>query len=66
MWDTAGQEAYMALTRQYYRNTDGCIMVYDITNRESFEHLPRWLSEVREDRAGVVANARALTLVAGG
>ncbi len=39
IWDTAGQEYFKAITRQYYRGSCACILVYDITNRESFQHI---------------------------
>ena len=47
IWDTAGQEVYLSLTRSYYRGADGCLLIYDITNRKSFEALSMWLSEAR-------------------
>jgi small GTP-binding protein len=49
IWDTAGQESYLAITRSYYRGADGCLLVYDITNRASFEALPMWLSEAKQN-----------------
>ncbi|KAJ2851559.1 Golgi to endosome transport [Coemansia brasiliensis] len=47
-WDTAGQERFRSVTRSYYRGSIGTILVYDITNRESFENLDRWLSDARQ------------------
>jgi len=46
IWDTAGQERFRTITSAYYRGADGIIMVYDITNKESFENVSTWLSEV--------------------
>lgn len=46
IWDTAGQEKFRSLTSSYYRGTQGIILVYDVTNRKSFEHLELWLSEI--------------------
>ena len=45
-WDTAGQERFRTITSAYYRGADGIIMVYDVTHRESFEHVREWLKEV--------------------
>jgi len=47
VWDTAGQERYRAVTAAYYRGAIGALLVYDVTNRESFEHCERWLRELR-------------------
>jgi len=48
IWDTAGQESFKSITRSYYRGAHGALLVYDITRRETFDHLKEWLSEVRE------------------
>ncbi|KAG8732952.1 hypothetical protein FRC10_000509 [Ceratobasidium sp. 414] len=46
IWDTAGQERFRTITSSYYRGAQGIILVYDVANRESFEALPRWFSEL--------------------
>jgi len=46
IWDTAGQERFRTITSSYYRGAQGIILVYDVSNRESFEALPRWYSEL--------------------
>jgi len=46
IWDTAGQERFRTITSAYYRGADGIILVYDITDRESFSHVNDWLDEV--------------------
>ncbi|GBG25318.1 Ras-related protein Rab-1A [Hondaea fermentalgiana] len=46
IWDTAGQERFRTITSAYYRGADGIIMVYDVTNQESFDHVQDWLQEV--------------------
>ncbi|KAI9345971.1 rab family small GTPase [Pilaira anomala] len=45
IWDTAGQERFQSLGVAYYRGADACILVYDVNNFLSFQHLERW----RED-----------------
>lgn len=45
IWDTAGQERFRTLTSAYYRGAHGIILVYDITDRESFDHLTHWSKE---------------------
>lgn len=49
IWDTAGQESFRSITRSYYRGAAGALLVYDITRRETFNHLSRWLQEVRQN-----------------
>jgi len=49
IWDTAGQESFRSITRSYYRDAAGALLVYDITQRESFNHLSRWLEEARSN-----------------
>eukprot|EP01111_Echinosteliopsis_oligospora_P015444 TRINITY_DN611_c0_g1_i1.p1 TRINITY_DN611_c0_g1~~TRINITY_DN611_c0_g1_i1.p1 ORF type:complete len:205 (-),score=56.15 TRINITY_DN611_c0_g1_i1:54-668(-) len=46
IWDTAGQEKFRSLTSSYYRGTQGIILVYDVTRRESFNNLEIWLNEI--------------------
>ena len=46
IWDTAGQERFRTLTPSFYRNAEGVIVVYDVTNRSSFLHLDNWLNEL--------------------
>jgi len=46
IWDTAGQERFRTISSTYYRGAHGIIVVYDITNRESFDNVKRWLKEI--------------------
>jgi small GTP-binding protein len=45
-WDTAGQERFRTITSSYYRGAHGIIIVYDITDRESFDNVKQWLNEI--------------------
>ncbi|CAM9925973.1 unnamed protein product [Heterosigma akashiwo] len=49
IWDTAGQESFRSITRSYYRGAAGALLVYDITRRDTFNHLTRWLEEARQN-----------------
>ncbi|XP_062918643.1 ras-related protein Rab-35-like isoform X1 [Mobula hypostoma] len=49
IWDTAGQERFRTITSTYYRNTHGVIIVYDVTNPESFVNVKRWLHEISQN-----------------
>ena len=43
IWDTAGQERYQSLTSGYLKGVHGCIIVFDVTNRKSFEKISHWI-----------------------
>jgi Ras-related protein Rab-1A len=45
IWDTAGQDRFRTIVRSYYRGANGIILVYDITDRQSFDAIPLWMSE---------------------
>lgn len=46
LWDTAGQEKYRAITVAHYRKALGCLIVYDITNRKTFNNVKYWLQSL--------------------
>uniref|UniRef100_UPI00398F667B ras-related protein Rab-2-like n=1 Tax=Pristiophorus japonicus TaxID=55135 RepID=UPI00398F667B len=48
IWDTAGQESFRSITRSYYRGAAGALLVYDVTRRETFNHLTTWLEDARQ------------------
>jgi len=48
VWDTAGQERYRSITNAYYRGAVGALVVYDITKKQSFESVARWVQEVKD------------------
>ncbi|WOL14922.1 hypothetical protein Cni_G23703 [Canna indica] len=48
IWDTAGQERYRAITSAYYRGAVGALLVYDITKKQTFDNVQRWLRELRD------------------
>ncbi|XP_037935569.1 ras-related protein Rab-35 [Teleopsis dalmanni] len=49
IWDTAGQERFRTITSTYYRGTHGVIIVYDVTNGDSFANVRRWLDEIQNN-----------------
>ncbi|EGR28543.1 rab gtpase, putative [Ichthyophthirius multifiliis] len=48
IWDTAGQERFQSLGGAFYRGADCCVLVYDITNKKSFESLESWKEEFKQ------------------
>ncbi|XP_035667132.1 ras-related protein Rab-12-like [Branchiostoma floridae] len=51
IWDTAGQERFNSISAAYYRGAKGVLVVYDITNEETFENLPKWLMMIDKHAA---------------
>mmetsp|Transcript_71759 Transcript_71759/g.83423 ORF Transcript_71759/g.83423 Transcript_71759/m.83423 type:complete len:213 (+) Transcript_71759:38-676(+) len=60
IWDTAGQESFRSITRSYYRGSIGALLVYDISRRETFENLAKWLDETKN-----YANENMITILIG-
>ena len=50
LWDTAGQERFKNVTTSYYRGTQGCLVVYDVTKKESFEKVTHWIKEYETEQ----------------
>lgn len=48
IWDTAGQERFRSVTHAYYRDAEALLLLYDITNRASFDNIRAWLTEIGE------------------
>lgn len=47
IWDTSGQEKFRSITRSYYRGAAGCIVLYDVTRRSSFNRVLDWVNDMR-------------------
>lgn len=48
IWDTAGQEKFRSIVSSYYRNSDICLLVFDVTDKQSFLSLETWEEEIKE------------------
>ena len=53
--DTSGGKRYLSITKPYFRGSAGAFLVYDVTQRETFDHLDRWLKELRENNKVVTS-----------
>jgi len=51
LWDTAGQDKFRAITRNYYKGAKAIILIYDVTNSKSFENIQKWIVEINEEIA---------------
>lgn len=71
VWDTAGQERFRTITPAYYRNAMGMVLVFDITNRKTFDNVEGWLKTIHEHAPAnivkvLVGNKVDLVSAAGG
>ena len=49
LWDTAGQERFKCLPKKYYQNADGVLLLFDVTNEETFSNVSNWMKDVKEN-----------------
>ena len=49
LWDTAGQERFRSVTIGYFRGAQGAFIVYDVTNRESFDNIKKWMEDINKN-----------------
>jgi len=62
IWDTAGQEMYRALAPMYYRQASVCVVVYDVTQMDTFVSVRAWIKELR---GHITADNKTLIAIAG-
>ena len=60
IWDTAGQDRFRSITKNYYKGAHGIVLIYDVTNKKSFENVSNWINQIREEVSDKV------TIVLGG
>ena len=49
IWDTAGQERFRSIATSTIKNSQGIVLVFDLTQKESFKHLPKWLEDINNN-----------------
>ena len=54
IWDTAGQDRFRAITKNYYKGSHGIILIYDVTNIQTFENVKSWVNQIREEASSNV------------
>jgi small GTP-binding protein len=60
IWDTAGQDRFRALTKNYYKGANGIILIYDISTTQTFENVKVWINQIKEE-----ANANVIIYLVG-
>ena len=50
IWDTAGQEKFRNIAKQYYKGANGVLLIYDVTNKKSFERIAYWMNELKDNK----------------
>ena len=66
IWDTAGQERYQGLPKSFYKRGNGIILTYDVTHRESFNHLKKWIDSImtfKNENARIIIVGNKIDLV---
>ncbi len=53
IWDTGGQERFSPIRELYYKGALGAVVVFDVTSRESFDHVPTWFTEIRKNVSNI-------------
>ena len=48
IWDTAGQERFVTLTHSFYKQANGIIMAFDVSNRDSFDNVKKWMESISD------------------
>ena len=49
IWDTAGQDRFRAITKNYYKGANGIILIYDVTSQKTFDNVKNWVTQIREE-----------------
>ncbi len=49
IWDTAGQDRFRSITKNYYKGSHGIILIYDVTSLKTFENVKSWVSQIHEE-----------------
>ena len=49
IWDTAGQDRFRAITKNYYKGANGIILIYDVTSIQTYENVKNWITQIREE-----------------
>ena len=55
IWDTAGEDRFRSITRNYYKGAHGIVLIYDVTDQQIFQHIKDWVDKIKEEsKEGVI------------
>ena len=55
LWDTAGQERFRTIAKSYYKGAHGIILIYDVTNRKTYDNIKKWLNQIKEEASSRIS-----------
>ena len=55
LWDTAGQERFRTIAKSYYKGAHGILLLYDVTNRKSYENIKKWLVQIKDEASSRIS-----------
>ena len=55
LWDTAGQERFRTIAKSYYKGAHGIVLIYDVTNRKSYDNIRKWLVQIKNEAASKIS-----------
>ena len=55
LWDTAGEERFRTIAKSYYKGAHGIILIYDVTNRKSFDNIRKWLNQIKDEASSKIS-----------
>ena len=55
IWDTAGEERFRCISKSYYKGAHGIILIYDVTNKKTFDNIKKWLLQIKEESSSKVS-----------
>ena len=55
LWDTAGQERFRTIAKSYYKGAHGIILIYDVTNRKTYDNIKKWLNQIRDEASNRIS-----------
>ena len=55
LWDTAGEERFKTIAKSYYKGAHGIVLIYDVTNRKTYENIRKWMNQIKDDSSSNIS-----------